>query len=183
VKRASILKIGVWLASTGLMFTTTGPARAQSPGLSGSGTSFGSMSSYNFSGVGSTLSGVSAAYVPFGSMGGFVPYTPGPGGGLGVQSGMRSSVAPMPSSGMGSLGMRPTLGLGRSQITPLAPISTRAMGGMGTGGGMGSTGGLIRRAPAGGSMGGMARPPVGGYPFRQPPSLLGPASSAPAMSM
>jgi hypothetical protein len=49
---------------------------------------------------------------------------------------------------------------------------------------MGSMGGgLIKRPASRGAMGGMARPPVGSYPFRQPPSLLGPASAGPAMSM
>ncbi len=81
------------------------------------------------------------------------------------------------------MGMRPSLGLIRGQMTPIAPISSRGMGGMGPGAGMSSMGGLIRRTPSGGCMGGMARPPVGSYPFRQLPSLLGPATAAPSMSM
>jgi hypothetical protein len=32
-------------------------------------------------------------------------------------------------------------------------------------------------------MGGMPRPAVGGYPFRQPPSLVNPAAPSPGMSM
>jgi hypothetical protein len=180
VKRVSPSAIGACLVLAGLLVSCTGSARAQFSGFSGSGVGSGSMPSYNFSGVGSYFSGTSA-YVPFSSMGGFVPYSPGPGGGVGVQPGMRSpGMQPMQPSGMGLMGTRPTLGLIRSQIMPLAPISSR---GMGAGAGMGSMGGLIRRSPSGGSMGGMARPPVGSYPFRQPPSLLGPATSAPSMSM
>ena len=86
----------------------------------------------------------------------------------------------MQPGGMGLMGPRPSLGLIRGQIAPLSPIGSR---GMGAGGGMGSMGGLIRRTPSGGPMGGMARPPVGSYPFRQPPSLLGPATAAPSMAM
>src|SRR3954447_515331 len=98
------------------------------------------MPRYNFSGVGSYFSGTSA-YVPFGTMGGFVPYSPGPAGGLGVQSGMRSPAAQMRPGGRGLMGPRPSLGLIRGQITPLAPIGARGMG-TGAGGGMGSMGGL-----------------------------------------
>jgi hypothetical protein len=180
VERASSRTIGLWLVSAVLVLSWAGPTRAQSFSPSGMGP--GTMPSYRFSGVGSYFSGTSA-YVPFSTMGGFVPYSPGPGGGLGVQPGMRSSGAQMQTGGMGLMGPRPRLGLIRGQITPIAPITSTGMGGMGPRAGMGSMGGLIRRTPAGGSMGGMARPPVGGYPFRQPPSLLGPATATPSMSM
>ncbi len=159
-----------------------GPTQAQDVGSSGPGLGSARMSSFSFAGAGSYFGG-SSTYVPFGgAMGGFLPYSPGSGGGLGVQPGMRDSGMQMPPGGMSMLGARPTLGLIRSATTPLAPIG---LGGMGSRsfGRMESMGGLIRRSPTGGSMGGMARPPVGSYPFRQPPSLLGPASSAPAMSM
>jgi hypothetical protein len=182
VERASSPTIGLWLVSAVLVLSWAGPTRAQSFGSASSGMGPGTMPGYSFSGVGSYFSGTSA-YVPFSSMGGFVPYSPGPGGGLGVQPGMRGSGAQMQTGGMGLMGPRPSLGLIRGQITPIAPISSRGMGGMGPGAGMGSMGGLIRRTPSGGSMGGMARPPVGSYPFRQPPSLLGPATAAPSMAM
>lgn len=132
-------------------------------------------------GTESWLSGTSPSYyLPYGSMGGFVPYTPEPGQGLGVMTrpGLAGSSIPQPSMGM--LGQRSSLGLIRGTLTPLAPIGIIGRGGMGQGG---MSGGLIRRLPSGGSMGGMGRPPVGSYPFRIPPSLLGPATSAPAMSM
>jgi len=144
--------------------------------------SSGTTPTYNFSGAGSYFGG-SSAYVPFGgAMGGFMPYSPAPGGGLGVQPGMRDSGMQLPPGGMSMLEARPTLGLIRGATTPLAPIGFGGMGSRSVGR-MESMGGLIQRSPTGGSMGGMARPPVGSYPFRQPPSLLGPVSSAPAMSM
>jgi hypothetical protein len=174
--------VALWLLPMGIMLSSGVPVRAQSFDFSSAGTRFGSTPGYNFSGVGSYFSGATTN-VPFGGMGGFIPYSPGPGGGLGVQPSMRSPVGQMQAGSMGSTGMSPRLGAVRSQITPLAPITARGMGGMGAGAGMGSMGGLLLRSPSGGSMGGMPRPPVGSYPFRQPPSLLGPATSAPAMSM
>lgn len=128
---------------------------------------------------GSLYTGGGSSYLPYGAnMSGFIPYTPGPGGGLGAQprmSPVSSARPPIVGAGMGG-GMGVQLGQPRSAIAPLRPISAMGMGG----------GGLIRRAPAaapamGGGMGGTSRPPVGGYPFRQPPSLVSP--STPAMSM
>jgi hypothetical protein len=127
-------------------------------------------------------SGGSAAYLPYGTNGGgFIPYTAGPGGGLGVQGPIMPARAPATSDGMGGMAgfSRPTLGRPRAAIAPLSPIS-RA--GASMGGGMGA-GPMIQRGSAIGGMNRMARPPVGGYPFRQPPSLLVPAASAPSMSM
>jgi hypothetical protein len=134
---------------------------------------------YSFSGAG-TVGGGSSAYLPFGgTMSGFIPYSPGPGGGLGVQPPMANSAMQMPPGGMTMPGTRPSLGSIRSRLTPLTPIGSLDAS---RGGRMGMTGPIIRGAPAGGGMGGMVRPPVGGYPFRQPPALIGPGS-APAMSM
>ncbi|MGO9597825.1 MAG: hypothetical protein ACLP7Q_07500 [Isosphaeraceae bacterium] len=183
MKKPSLPAMGLWLGSIVLMVTWTDPAHAQFFGSSSSGISTVTMTSYNFSGVGSYFSGSSTAYIPFSGMGGFIPYSPGPRGGLGVQPGMRTTGGQMQASGMGSmLGSRPSLGLIRGQIAPLVPIGLGAMGSR-VGGGMGAMGGLIRRTPSSGPMGGMARPPVGSYPFRQPPSLLGPATASPSMSM
>ena|SRR5271157_107472 len=182
MRKESLSSITLWLGSIAIIALGASPVQAQNSGSSGLSMSSGTMPSYNFSGASSYFGG-SSTYVPFGgAMGGFLPYSPGSGGGLGVQPGMRDSGMQMPPGGMSMLGARPTLGLIRSATTPLAPIG---LGGMGSRsfGRMESMGGLIRRSPTGGSMGGMARPPVGSYPFRQPPSLLGPASSAPAMSM
>ncbi len=182
MSRPCLCRVVPWIGSIGLMALWAAPTQAQDVGSYGPSLSSARMSSSSFSGAGSYFGG-SSTYVPFGgAMGGFLPYSPGSGGGLGVQPGMRDSGMQMPPGGMSMLGARPTLGLIRSATTPLAPIG---LGGMGSRsfGRMESMGGLIRRSPTGGSMGGMARPPVGSYPFRQPPSLLGPASSAPAMSM
>jgi hypothetical protein len=179
VEQPSFSALGLYLCSICVIVSWADSSRAQS---FGSGISSGASASYDVPGAGPYFSG-SPTYVPFSSgMGGFLPYTPGLRGGLGVQPGMRNPGAPMQSGGMGMLGLRPSLGPLRGEITPLAPINVGIMG-SGSGGGMGSMGGLIRRTRSNGSMGGMTRPPVGNYPFRQPPSLLGPASAAPSMSM
>ena len=86
VSRSEVI---LWLLGIGLMALGARPAQAQYFGSSSSGLSSGSMPSYRFSSAGSYFSG-SSTYVPFGgAMGGFIPYGPGPGGGLGVQPGMR----------------------------------------------------------------------------------------------
>ena len=177
--KPSLSNVGLCLCSIGVTISWVDSSQAQTSGF---GVSSIASPSYNFSGAGSYASG-SPTYVPYSSgMGGFLPYTPGPRGGLGVQPVMRTPGAAMQSGGMEMLGSRPTLGLTGSEITPLAPISLGTMGSR-SGGGMGSMGGRIRRAPSSASMKGMARPPVGSYPFREPPSLLGPATAAPSMSM
>jgi hypothetical protein len=182
MKKVSRSALGMWVGSIALLAAWADPTHAQPFGSAGSGMSFGTMSSSSFPGIGSYFSG-SPAYIPFGgAMGGFVPYRSGPGGGLGVLPGMRGAGRSMPSGAMGMPGSRPSLGLIRGEITPLAPIGLGIIGSR-AGGGMGSMGGLIRRSPTRGAMDGMPRPPVGSYPFRQPPSLLGPAPAAPAMSM
>jgi hypothetical protein len=121
-----------------------------------------------------------STFLPSGAFGGFIPYTPGPGQGLGVMSQTRMTSRTAPREGMGMLAERPGFGQVRANLLPLAPIGIMTRTGMGQGGMSGS---LIRRLPARGAMGGMGRPPVGRYPFRFPPSLNGTSSSAPAMSM
>ena len=154
------------------------PAQVQAPGGS---MQWDAQSSVPRFGTGSWLSGTSSSsFLPYGSMGGFVPYAPGTGQGLGVMTRPGLAGTTMPQPGMGMLGQRSSLGQIRGNLTPLAPIGIMGRGGMGQGG---MSGGLIRRLPSGGSMGGMVRPPVGSYPFRIPPSLIGPAASAPSMSM
>jgi hypothetical protein len=131
----------------------------------------------------SSYSGGTSSYLPFGAtMGGFLPYNPMPGGGLGVQPGIRGYGMSMQPSGLRMPGSMSVIGQIRSTTTPLAPIG---LGQMRSGPlqRMESMNGLIPRSPARASMGGMVRPPVGSYPFRQPPSLLGPATAGPAMSM
>jgi hypothetical protein len=169
-----------WIYGSGLLIALlSGSACGQSIRADSSmrGTAFQSGSSFS---TGSGFAGESSSYLPFGNAGGFIPYTPGLGGGLGVQSRMGDAAQNMPSGGMRVLGQRPKIGLIRGAIEPLAPIGTLGSSRMGQGG---MSGGLIQRNPSGDAMRRMGRPPVGSYPFRVPPSLLGPSSSAPAMSM
>jgi hypothetical protein len=129
--------------------------------------------------------GGGTVYVPYGgNMSGFIPYSPGPSGGLGVQPGMGSMATPAARSVMPGA-MAPSLGAVRSRLTPLAPLTSpdATMGRSGGLGLMGPGGSMVRRVPAAGGMGGMARPAVGSYPFRQPPSLVSPAAPSPGMSM
>jgi hypothetical protein len=171
-----------WLSSILLVFVCAPWSSAQFPGSTGSSMSSARVSSKGSSAAGSYFDGGSS-YLPFGVMGGFVPYSARPGGGLGVMQGMSETMAPMGSAGMTLQGTRSTLGRLGGSLSPLVPIGLGAMGSS-AGGQMGSGGGgLIKRPPSRGTMGGMTRPPVGSYPFRQPPSLLGPASTGPAMSM
>jgi hypothetical protein len=154
-------------------------ARAQGYSSLGTRSSLDTMAGYNFAGSGSVARS-SSTYLPLGgSMSGFVPYSPGSRGGLGVQSPMVNSAMLAPPGGMTMPGARRILGSTGSRITPLTPIEST---GFPRGGPMGRTGTMIQRAPAGGAMSGMARPPVGGYPFRQAPPLIE-SGSAPAMSM
>jgi hypothetical protein len=120
----------------------------------------------------------SSTYVPFGAYGGFVPYTPGPGQGLGVMRRFDSGAAPMLRTPMGLMGPSQGLGAIRGSLTPLAPIGGAMMGTRGMGAPL-----VPRRSTREPMRGSMGRPPVGGYPFRIPPSLLDRGTSAPAMSM
>jgi hypothetical protein len=171
------------LVSIVLVLVCARCSSAQYPGSPGSGMSSTGASSRGSSAAGSYFGGGST-YLPFGgSMGGFVPYSAGPGGGLGVMQGMSETITPMGSAGMTLLGTRPALGRLGGSLSPLVPIGSRAMSSP-AGGSMGLDGGsLIKRPAPRRAIGGMARPPVGSYPFRQPPSLLGPATAGPAMSM
>jgi hypothetical protein len=163
--------IRIQLLTTGLLLFVSGGALAQSPGFGGRGFT----GSYG-PGMENLLRSGSGGYLPSGGV--FLPYTPGPGGGLGVQSRM-SAGSPATSSGSMSMPDAPAVGGVTRGVPRMTPI-----GGMGGGrGGMGS-GRLLNRMPSGRGMGGgLVRPPVGSYPFRVPPSLLGPASQAPAMAM
>ena len=145
--------------------------------------SFGGSSPSGY-GISPTLSYGSpgALYLPFGQ-GGFVPYSGGPGGGLGTLSRPRP-VASM-GNGMGAdrvggtMGRAMSLGQPRSAITPLVPLQTTARGARGGMAGMP----LIQRATPSAGMSNMVRPPVGNYPFRQPPSPTGQATASTLMSM
>ena len=173
MSRSCLCRVVPWIGSIGLMaFLWAGPTQAQDVGSYGPSLSSARMSSSSFSGAGSYFGG-SSTYVPFGgAMGGFVPYSSGPGGGLGVQPGMRDPGLQMQPGGMRMLGSTSSLGLIGSTTTPLAPLGIMNPGGMGR---AGMSGTLIRRTPSGGWMDRMRRAPVGSYPFRVPPSFSAPA--------
>ena len=180
MSRSCLCRVVPWLGSIGLLALWADRTHAQYADSSSPSLSSARMSGSSFSGAGSYFGG-SSTYVPFsGAMGGFIPYSSGPGGGLGVQPGMRDPGLPMQTGGMRMLGSTPNLGLIGSTTTPLAPLGIMNRAGMGR---SGMSGALIRRTPSGGRMDPMRRAPVGSYPFRIPPSLLGPGTTSPAMSM
>src|SRR5690348_6276787 len=126
-----------WLGSIVLVFVCAPWSSAQYPGSSGSSMSSTGVSSNGSSAAGSYFGGGST-YLPFGGgLGGFVPYSARPGGGLGVMQGMNESVAPTGSTRMFMLGTRPALGQSGGSLTPLAPIGLD-MTGSRAGGSMGS---------------------------------------------
>jgi len=109
MSRSSLCRVVPWLGSIGLMALWAGSAQAQYVGSYGPSPSSARMSSSSFSGAGSYFGG-SSTYVPFGgAMGGFVPYSSGPGGGLGVQPGMRDPGLQMQPGGMRVLGQHRAL--------------------------------------------------------------------------
>lgn len=120
-------------------------------------------------------------YLPYGPIGGgFIPYTSGPGGGLGVMTRPRSSSASVSAgSGMSAMQPRATPTLtprGRAALSPLTPLSRLGIGfgARGMQGSAMSSPSMIRKT----------RPPVGGYPFQLPTTPGSAASGAsPAMSM
>jgi hypothetical protein len=159
---AALLGIGVG------HLVAAAPARAQGPDPIGSLGGYGGAMTDMASASGAGMSGPIVPYA--GRFGGFMPYRMGTGGslsfpprGAAAMGSSRTSFSLSPMSG----GMGQSLGIGSRDT--LAP-----------GGGMGPGGGL---QPMSGprSMGVM--PPRFGYPFRQPPSLLGPTSSGTGMSM
>jgi hypothetical protein len=151
-------------------------ARAQSSLTGGSRSLGGYGGSMIATGSGMGMSGPVIPYA--GNFGGFMPYRMG-GGSLSFQSrgtspmasGRTSFSLSSTSGGMSSMsgGMGQSLGMGSRTFSPLG-----SQGGLGLGGGMSTMSG-------GGRMGVM--PPSFGNPFREPPSLVAPASSGMGMSM
>lgn len=158
---AGILTLGVALA-----FCTSS---ASAQGVGGSATLGGYGASMRF-GVGS----MGGPIVPYaGKFGGFMPSRMGGGGGdLSFQRRPPSTMSPIrPSFSLSTMseGMTATSGgMGRG------PGSSGMSATPGLGGGMRLGGGTSPAMPGG--MGVM--PPRIGYPFRQPPSLVGPASGS-----
>lgn len=165
-------RIGLLTALFLLFVVSRAPAQSFEIGARGFGGGYGP-------GMGNLAPGAGAAYLPSG--GGFVPYTPGPRGGLGVQSRMSDLTPATASRSMTMPGMPALSGFGAAsdRLSPLTPIT----GLSGRGGGMRSSR-LLNPSPMGSGGRPMpSRPPVGSYPFQIPPSLSGPASQRPAMSM
>ncbi len=159
----------VWAGVTGLVLTAAAGARTASAQLPAGG-EIRSLGGYGGAmtdtGSGAGMGGPAIPYA--GKFGGFMPYRMGGSGGLSFQtraappmgSGRTPFTLSPASSGMSSM----SGGLGTS-----APFGTRSPGG-----GM---------QPMSGPRGMGVMPPNFGYPFRQPPSLLSPASAGAGMSM
>ena len=168
------LLAGLLLIAGGLGIAAP-PAWAQN---AGSGSSLG--------GYGATPSGSMASMggdspiIPYaGNFGGFMPYR--------MAGGSSLSFSSRGTSAMGSA--RTSFSL-----SPMGRGMTSLPGGMGQGSGGGvrgfssfgspggmAPGGMRQQGPGAGSMSVM--PPSFGYPFYQPPSLLGPSSTGAGMSM
>jgi hypothetical protein len=124
----------------------------------------------------------SGPIIPYaGKFGGFMPSRMG-GGSLSFQSRgassmgfSRTSFSLSPASG----GMTSMSGGMGGTARSLSSFGSR--GGMGLDRGWGTGGGMRREMPGGSGAGVM--PPSFGYPFYQPPSLLGPSSPGTGMSM
>ena len=178
--KARVGCLGGFLISTYLVLDPSS-ALAQGFGPGGSLGGYGSAPSYGTPGIG----GGGAMVIPYGGMTeGFMPGRMGGGSPLAFRS--RPSAAMSPSRT--SFSLSPMLGetsstSGGSRSTPGG--MARGFGGrssmFGSRGGLGLGGSSFRLGSGVGGMGVM--PPSFGYPFRQPPSLLTPSSSASGMSM
>lgn len=147
------------------------PADAQFSAGSGSLGGYGSAS-----GVAGLGMGGGPMVIPYGGMTeGFMPGRMGGGSSL--------SYRPRPTSTMGSTRASSIFSSFPGGMSTMARgTGTRSsMSNSVSSPGVGLGGGIFRSRPGGGGMGVM--PPSIGYPFRQPPSLLGSSSSAAGMSM
>lgn len=121
--------------------------------------------------------GGGASYMPLaGGFGGFVPYRPGPNGGLGVIARPDRPPARPATGAMLMGGGRRDLGRVRTLLTPFSPANGRSAG---------MAGSLFRRPSTlgMGRMNGRTRAAVGSFPFREPPSFGDQAASPAGMSM
>jgi hypothetical protein len=170
----------VWLAGLLLIFghlaVGTSSSRAQSVGSRSSLGGYGATESMAPAGM-----GAGGPIIPYaGNFGGFIPYRMGGGSPLSFSSRERSAMGPGRMSltfpAMTGAMMPPSGGLmpgGRAGLGRLSSFGLQDRMGLG---------GAIRRPMTGaGSMNVM--PPNFGYPFYQPPSLIGPSPSTGGMSM
>ena len=163
----------------------TSSASAQGLGPGGSLGGYGAASSSGTPGMGSTGGG-GAMVIPYGGRTeGFMPSRMGGGSPLGFRSrptaamsSSRTTFSLSPMSG----GMSSTSGGSRTDVRWHGRgLGTRSSMSSGLPGGLGLGRSSFRLGSGGGGMGVM--PPSIGYPFRQPPSLLTPASVGAGMSM
>jgi hypothetical protein len=169
---------GFWAIVLGIgVSLLIGARAAEAQGMSTPGSlgGYGAASSGSFAGMGG-----SGAIIPYaGNFGGFMPYRMGGGGslslstrGTAVMGSPRTSFSLSPmSSGMSSRS--------GGVMSPGMATGIRSLGSFGMEGGIGSTGGMRPRIAGGGNTSVM--PPSFGYPFYQPPSLLGPFSTGAGM--
>jgi hypothetical protein len=174
--------VGFFLMFIGVIGTPL--ARAQM-GMSGAGRSLGG---YGAAAIGQYYSNGMGTYMPYnGNASGFVPYTGGYAGGLGVQPIPRR----LPQTPVGGISM-PTTSIGGTSLT--GGMAAGARGGMGATmerrgflpfgyeGGIGM-GGLIGTPMT--KQAGMRRAPSGpgfGYPFQMPQGVPGAPAGMPAMA-
>jgi hypothetical protein len=132
--------------------------------------------------------GMGGPVLPYaGRFGGFMPYRMGGGSGSSLSfqprgdSGMITNRTSFRLSSMsGSMSFTGGMSSMSSGMGSALGSGSGALSGFGSSGGMGLGGGMSSM-PGGRGLGVM--PPSFGYPFRQPPSLLGPSSGGAGMSM
>jgi hypothetical protein len=171
---ASVLLLG------GSLAIGNPPCRAQGLGSSAPLGGYGAVSGYANPGMG----GSSPMIIPYAGMfDGFMPSRMGGGSALSFRSrpnaaleSSRTSFRLSPLSG-GMSAMSGSPGGFRAIGRATSPLGSRGRMGLGGGTGLGS---MPRMRSAGGAS---VMPPSIGYPFRQPPSLLGPSTSGTGMSM
>ena len=168
--RVSLLGALIIVGNMGFGAST---AQAQGTGSSGS-----------LGGYGAIMSGASTsmgnANIPYaGAFSGFMPFRMGGGGNLSFQTRGNSAMGSNRTSFSLMSTMSGGKGAGFGSDSGFGSNSGSLSAGSGMGIGMGmSVGQGIGRSRSPGVM-----PPSFGYPFRQPPSLLGSSSGAPGMSM
>jgi hypothetical protein len=169
------MRAGVGNVSGGVllvvMMACLRPSLADAQFVGGGGSLGGYGASSGFSGAG--MGGGGAMVIPYGGMTeGFMPGRLGGGSSL--------SFRPRPSAGMNASRSSSRLSTTTGGMTSTT-VGSRAMsGGMGRGIGPGS---FLSKPMGSGGAGPGVMPPSIGYPFRQPPSLLSPASGGAGMSM
>jgi hypothetical protein len=174
-----VITVSALVIGGGLAFEAPS-ASAQGYGSPGSLGGFGAASTYATPGMG----GSGPMIIPYGgTFAGFMPSRMGGGSSLSFRSRPAAPMSPArpafrlsPLSGAMS-SMSGGAGGARTGVRAMSPYGSAVAPGPGSGTGRGG----MRRMPGAGGMGVM--PPSIGYPFRQPPSLVGPSAPGMGMSM